>query len=163
MSVFSKKVDNQKKFIFSMLCSVLLGLMLAAPISKVKALYYSDSWYNNRAYNWTYLAPATTSYNCLGWALGTNAWVWPWNATAFEIQVTTTFNMLGYNAALPYSPYLNGIIAYSKNGVVTHFALKINGPENSAKWGSLEKFKHSTIDPYKALSGYGSAYAVYIK
>ena len=66
---------NRKKVVF-LLTVVLIIAALTMPLY---ALYYPDQFYSNRASSYTYNAPYTDSYNCLGYATGSMIWEWPWN------------------------------------------------------------------------------------
>lgn len=143
--------------IIAMIFSVLFS-------TAVSALYYSDSFYDSMAYNWIYDGPATTSYNCLGYAMKTYTWLWPWDVPVTYSMADSYFASKGYgNLGTGYSGSGPYVLAYSKNGYVTHFALTKSGDEsrNTAKWGSLERFIHTTRNPYKLKSPYGSYYAIY--
>lgn len=155
-------VKNVCKF-----CHVIIILMLfsIAFSTTVSALVYKDTFYNDRAYNWTYDAPNTNSYNCLGYAMRTYTWLWPWPKGPVTHSMANSYfaskrymNLgTGYYGSGPY------ILAYSENGSVTHFALTKSGDEsrNTAKWGVLERFIHTSRNPYKPLIHYGYYYAIY--
>ncbi|EHL06346.1 hypothetical protein HMPREF0322_02914 [Desulfitobacterium hafniense DP7] len=127
-------------------------------------LIYPDSWYDARSWTWEYNAPATSTYNCLAYALDiTSTWVWPWGSThPTSSQVDAYLAYLGYtgyNWGYPIQPQ---IISYGTSSAVTHFSKVPPGASGYciAKWGDLERFKHYSWDPYYT-SFYGAPVKTY--
>lgn len=114
---------------------------------------------NNISYDYEFYSVGSRDQNCLAFALDYgNSWVWPWGGSNPTVSEAKTYsNSIGYSvysasSSISY-PY---IVAYAKNGRVTHFA-RVNTTGNTyAKWGSLEIFKHGSYDPY-TNNVYGSA------
>lgn len=134
---------------------LLVPLFLLIFCKSASALVMPDSFYDSISWTWYYSDVATTSYNCLGFATGSNTWEWPssWGSGATESQVDS------YLATLGYSPYIYDpfILSYGpNNNYITHFS-KVTGLEwCRAKWGQLEKFNHGSHDPYYHTSSYGA-------
>lgn len=125
-----------------------LSLIILVLISSTSfSLYYSPSYYDGIAYNWTYSATYTTNYNCLAYALGyTDRWVWPFSEAFPPTLSNTTTYLLG----LGYTQGGSSIVAYGTSLTnITHFSKITNFNACEAKWGSLERFTHVGLDPYK--------------
>lgn len=155
-----------KQIITSIILSLLI---LIVPTVTASALYYPDSYYNNISFTWTYSAPYTSSYNCLGYATGSMYWEWPWSYNPNGLQVDSYLSSKGHSRIGAYSsgkPF--GIMAYGPStNVITHFS-KSTVPNSAmgansciAKWGQLERFKHNSANPYYSSSSYGSARIMY--
>lgn len=133
-------------------------------VKKVDALYYPTSYYDAISWIYTYDATYTTSYNCLGWATGSMVWEWPslWGSGAPKYMVDTYLATKGYSSTLSTN-LSKRIIAYGpSSNSITHFS-KVSSGQVSAKWGSLERFKHGiSMDPYYASSDYGLARGYYV-
>lgn len=67
---------NTKKIL---IITILFLSTLLFTSTTVNALTYDDSFYDSISWTWSYSAPATTSYNCLGYATGSMTWEWPSN------------------------------------------------------------------------------------
>lgn len=142
----------------AVLCS--LVLMILAVGNTAFALVNPKSFYNSISWTWEYSAPASTKYNCLGYATGSMTWEWPWSKEPTSEQVTKYLKKKGYIASSKYPE----IISYgpSKNKI-THFS-KVTGKEwCRAKWGSLERFNHHSYNPYHEKSLYGKKIQIYSK
>ena len=143
---------NTKKIL---IITILFLSTLLFTSTTVNALTYDDSFYDSISWTWSYSAPATTSYNCLGYATGSMTWEWSsnWGSGATKEQVDS------YLATLGYRPYIYDafILAYGPSeNCITHFA-KVTGTSwCRAKWGQLERFNHSNYDPYYHSSEYGA-------
>lgn len=144
---------------------ITLSLLMAAvcmPLSKVKALYKDTSYYDAISWVYTYQAPYTSSYNCLGWATGSMTFEWPviWGEGATQSQVINYLNAKGYyvGTAPAILTYNTKILAYGpSDNKITHFS-KVSNKNVTAKWGSLERFSHGQhADPYYSTSDYGMA------
>lgn len=144
-------MKNKKIVIITIM---VLGILLFLS-QEVKALTYDDSFYDSISWNWSYSAPATTSYNCLGYATGSMTWEWPsnWGTGATKAQVDSYLATLGYRTSI-YDPF---ILAYGPNeNYIVHFS-KVTGTSwCRAKWGQLERFNHGSYDPYYHDSVYGA-------
>jgi len=170
----SKKTSNQKKdFVFKnhltgakrKRTAVLLGLISLLFFIGVSSQYgqlcKTASWYNLRAWDWSYVGPCTSSYNCLAYATGvTNDWVWPWGySNPTSSQVTDYLNGRGYYK----SDYNPRIISYgfSYNSIL-HFSKVTDDSTCRAKWGDLNLLDHESWDPYTTPNSiYGSKKDVY--
>lgn len=144
-----------KKIVFVL--TVLLICIIS--ITSVSALYYPDSFYNAISWTWTYDAPYTDDYNCLGYATGWMIWEWPWGGvqpTATQVDnYMLSFHFMVVNNSSPL------IISYAKDGLVTHFS-KVTGFNTcTAKWGEFERFRHASWNPYYPTSVYGTLNAKY--
>lgn len=134
--------------------------------NKVNALYYDKSYYDAISWIYTYQAPDSWGYNCLGWATGNMYWEWPssWGYAATKSDVNAYLAVQGYKSGLNTGLKSIKIVAYgqSANSIV-HFS-KVTPTEVSAKWGALERFSHGiSMDPYYADGVYGSPMAYYYK
>lgn len=138
---------------------ILLGIVTVS-LSSVTAfaLTQPDSFYDSIAWTWEYSGPATSSYNCLGYATGSMTWEWAWGASnPSSSKVTTYLKNKGYSTSGNWAQ----IVSYGTSSAVTHFS-KVTGTSwCRAKWGSLERFNHASWDPYYSNSVYGSKVKVY--
>lgn len=163
-----------KKIIFSNLKQKVITLMLilmifAIPTLTTHALYYPNDYYNKISFTWTYNAPYTTSYNCLGYATGSMTWEWPWIYNPKSIEVDYYLSTKGHSYIGPYTAGKTyGIMSYGPSlSTITHFAKSpapnsIMGVNRSvAKWGGLERFTHESADPYYTSSSYSDARTMY--
>lgn len=143
--------------------NVVLGVLIVVFVVigaiSVYGLVYPDSWYNERCWTWYYSAPATPSYNCLGYATGSMTWEWPWGASnPTSSQVDTYLATLGYKTTGTWAY----IISYGSSSAIKHFS-KVTGTEwCRAKWGQLERFNHGNWDPYVSWF-YGPKVKLYYK
>ena len=158
MLFYEKKLNCIKKLAF-------LALMLFSiciPFHKVSALYYDTSYYDAISWVYTYQAPYTSSYNCLGWATGSMTWEWPsiWGESATYSQTTNYLVAKGYylGSTPGVLTLTTKIIAYGPSSEkITHFA-KVSNKNVTAKWGQLERFSHGqNANPYYSSSAYGLA------
>lgn len=153
----------RKKFLGLVMTLTILSMVSIS----VCALMYSDSFYNSISWTWEYNAPATDSYNCLGYATGSMDYEWPWGASnPTSAQVDSYFNDgIWYNyTSHPYgSPYQPKIISYGSSSSIKHFSKVPVGASGYciAKWGPAERFKHYSWSPYYSSSVYGSAVRIY--
>jgi hypothetical protein len=118
-----------------------------------------DSERSYIANNHIYLSRGFYQQNCYSFALDWGyGWEWPWNdhnplvadaKTYLQGRGFTVYNM----STIPTIPY---VIAYAKNGYVTHFARVTSRGSVYAKWGHYEIFRHTSINPY-TNNVYGSA------
>lgn len=133
---------------------MVLSILLLAS-QAVSALTLPDSEYDKISWTWQYSAPATSSYNCLGYATGSMTWEWPssWGDGATKAQVDSYMASLGYRDYI-YDAF---ILAYGPDvNYITHFS-KVTGTNwCRAKWGHLERFNHASYDPYYHTSLYGA-------
>ncbi len=151
-----KKFNVKFCLMLLMICAIILTIGTTA-----YALTNSKSFYDKISWTWEYSAPATTSYNCLGYATGSMKWEWPWGVdNPTDAQVTNYLKKKGYIDSSKYPE----IISYGKSkDVITHFS-KVTGTEwCRAKWGSLERFNHNSYDPYYVNSIYGKKINIYSK
>jgi hypothetical protein len=149
----------RKLLIISGLCfSVFAGSVSAAAITQAQTSY------DDVAYNYTVIGPATRTYNCLAYALGiTSYWVWPWNSeTATQSQVDTYLSQMGYSGSpFGYVYSIPGIISYGPGpNSINHFARATAAYVAKAKWGEAELMQTSW-DPYKPTGPYGPAQRYY--
>lgn len=137
--------------------SLVLLLLVVSSIG-IYALVKPDSFYDSISWTWYYSAPATTSYNCLGYATGSMTWEWPWGSSnPTYTQVDSYLSSRGYSS----SGSVESIIAYGSLYGITHFS-KVTGTSwCRAKWGSLERFNHGSWDPYYHSSVYGPKVRTY--
>ncbi|HCQ88811.1 MAG TPA: hypothetical protein DIU45_02425 [Clostridium sp.] len=111
------------------------------------SLVMDPSYYSKYSWTWHYYAPADSTYNCLGYALGRSGWIWPWkpNSLPTHAQVISYLRERGYDPSDGISPQ---IVACGNSSEITHFAKYIGTSETRAKWGRLEVFTHYSTDPY---------------
>ncbi|MBP2002249.1 hypothetical protein J2Z69_003321 [Paenibacillus shirakamiensis] len=115
--------------------------------------------------NYAYLADATSSYNCLAYALGnTSVWEWPWGAS--NPNVTQVSNYMTTKGKSTYSlsePATTGmIISYgTSESNITHFSKVADANYSNAKWGQLERLQSLGHNPYKGAGPYGYAIRKY--
>lgn len=153
-----KKNAKRKLTIF-----ILTLMTIATVASPASALVYPNSYYDNIAWTWEYNAPNTTTYNCLAYALGyTDRWVWPWGGSnPTSSQVNTYMTGQGYrNVGYGYPINNPLIISYGSSSAVVHFS-RVSGYNSIAKWGSLERMKSYSLNPYNPGGGYGPAVTTY--
>lgn len=160
MSILLSKMKLKRK-----LATLILTLAAIATIaSPASALVYPTSYYDNIAWTWEYNAPNTTTYNCLAYALGyTDRWVWAWganNPTSSEVDSYMSY-WYGYQNAWWGTPYMPQIISYGSSSAVVHFSKAFSGNYSIAKWGSLERMKSYSWNPYNAGGGYGPPVKIY--
>jgi hypothetical protein len=116
------------------------------------------------------LAPATTTYNCLSWALGvTTEWLWPKDTTVkgFDSYLGGIgYKRLGIMDEKPV-PFHQKLVAFGKvdaTGTVKILhTVKVEADGTfTSKVGGLPLIKHLSL---KALAGetYGDPIAVYMK
>jgi hypothetical protein len=120
------------------------------------------------------IAPATVTYNCIGWSLGNNsAWVWP---RAAGVPCTLEdfdglYGLYGFKriAGLDTSrqPGVEKVVVFAlrKEGggaEVTHASRQLPDGSWSSKLGSLPLIRHLKLDDVSGPT-YGSPYAVYVK
>jgi hypothetical protein len=118
------------------------------------------------ASNYQKYSQGTRYANCLSFALDKvpwyndqRDWTWVWgtrNPTITECK-TWLKNHTQYDTFTSSAPSQKPfIIAYGKNGLVTHFARVNTSGGIHAKWGNCEIFTHTTTSPYKSTGAYGS-------
>jgi hypothetical protein len=132
-----------------------------------KGVLSSTAERNSLASNYQWYSQGTYWANCLSFALDKvpyynddRDWTWPTpgrNPTITECQ-TWLKSHTQYKSFTTASPPVssNYIIAYGKNGYVTHFARVNTSGAIYAKWGYGEIYKHTTTNPYKLTGAYGS-------
>jgi len=125
-----------------------IALILVVLTAAAYALVYDKSYYDRIAWTWEYYAPASTSYNCLGYATGSYYWEWPWSGYPTRDAVNFYLgSRYGYQVCYP--PYQPRIIAYGTyNNAVEHFSRCLNSTTTRAKWGQLEVMTSYSWDPY---------------
>lgn len=151
--------------------SVLVLLIIIGIVSfslSSSALVKPIEYYNNISWTWSYDAPAGNNYNCLGYATGKMRWEWQssWGNAATNYQVDSYLgvrDLITKKCWYPLNgqPYKIDIIAYGKPNKIVHFSKYTSTNKCTAKWGSLERFKHNSLDPYYANSVYGKAVRYY--
>lgn len=155
------KGEKMKKK-FKIIALSLLMAVVCMPLSKVKALLRETSYYDAISWVYTYQAPYTNSYNCLGWATGSMTFEWPiiWGEGATQTQVVNYLKAKGYYVGTAPAVLTTStrILAYGpSSNKITHFA-KVSNKNVTAKWGGLERFSHGQhADPYYSTSDYGMA------
>lgn len=135
------------------------------------AMEEPDSFYDAIAYSWEYEGPATTTYNCLAYALGsTSTWYWPWGSSnPTSDQVDSLMDTAGYDSYFYGSPFNPEIISYVADGnytgtdddEVVHFGKAFTGGTLISKWGSLELIESNSWNPFKTSGAYGPARKIY--
>jgi hypothetical protein len=137
-----------RKILYAVLITVLVAILSISAFG----LVYPDSFYNSISWTWYYNSPATSSYNCLGYATGSMTWEWPWGTVNPTLsQVTAYLGPKGYKTTGTWAY----ILAYGSSSSIAHFS-KVTGTSwCRAKWGQLELFDHGSWDPYYATSVYG--------
>lgn len=164
---------RRMKMIKKRVVFLLTFMLIVSSISMtLGALYYPNEFYSHRVTSYTYTAPVTSSYNCLGYATGSMIWEWPWNLTYKPTPENVAFHL---NATYGYNTTTVGngtIISYGTSSEITHFSKAIGLTSVEAKWGQLERFTHSSRNCYPAVNsgtdtwgsyGYGVAIAGYKK
>lgn len=151
---------NRKNRLFFLLS---LALILTAMATSAYALTYPDSFYDSIAWTWwynpTYDGPATSSYNCLGYATGSMYWEWPWGGrNPSDYEVTTYLSNKGYSKDNIFPT----IISYGTASSITHFSKVVDSTVTRAKWGHLERLTSGSWDPYYT-SSYGHPVSKYRK
>lgn len=157
-----------KKNVFGVMLFTILSIAIA---SSAYALYYPTKFYTNRSWTYIYNGPLSTNYNCLGYATGSMYWEWPWSGNPTKSQVAsylkTKYGYKNYSWGTPLKP---SIISYGTSGAIMHFSKIPNADLGDcyAKWGSLERFKHQSWNPYNVGSDswgsfYGKAVETYNK
>jgi hypothetical protein len=120
------------------------------------------------------LAPASVTYNCIGWSVGNNStWVWPTDSTrkAQLVDFDTLYRSYGFYRARGISfkrrPGYEKILLYAirrEDGSIkpTHAARQMPDGSWSSKLGSLPLIRH--LHP-NDVSGptYGQPFAIYIR
>lgn len=158
----------RKKIVIGALAvSALFTGSLAAFAGYDSRFFYPQSTYDavvKTANNYSYLAAATGSYNCLAYVKGyTDIWLWPWGSSNPTLsQMDLYMNQDGY-LAYSYSQGSSGtkIIAYgTSTNNITHVAKPADNNYSNAKWGQLERLQSLGWDPYSS-STYGSALRIY--
>lgn len=149
------------------LVTVLVGASSAFALSQPTAVYDAVV---KTAGNYAELAGATTSYNCLAYALGnTSSWVWPWGSNNPTISQVNTY-LWNYDEYLSHDMDTTNpdppseIIAYGSTSSIAHFSKIADKNYTNAKWGSLERLQSLGWDPYKTYANggpYGSAVRQY--
>jgi hypothetical protein len=120
------------------------------------------------------LAPATSAYNCIAWALGKeDSWIWP-SAPGYAVSMAdfdALFAFYGYRriGSLNYDkvPGYDKLVLYAKPndfGVPepTHSARQLPDGSWSSKLGKLPLIRHLHPDDIDGGS-YGAAHAVYVR
>ena len=120
------------------------------------------------------LAPATVTYNCIGWSLGhTRSWVWPTvsGQPASLYHFDGLYRYYGFYrvAGLDYSrqPGLDKVVLYASqqpDGRIapTHAALQMTDGSWSSKLGSLPLIRHLHPNDVAGPS-YGSPWVLYVR
>ncbi|MCB2313262.1 hypothetical protein LGL55_18355 [Clostridium tagluense] len=115
--------------------------------SQVLSLTKPSSYYDKYSWTWHYAGSATTTYNCLAYALGyTDRKIWPWSS-----NIPTHAEAISYLRERGYDPQdglAPKIIAYGNSNGIVHFSRYIGSSESRAKWGGLELMTHYSTDPY---------------
>lgn len=149
---------NNLKFKGALLCIFTLLFIFSTPGLNAQ-LCMPASDYDELSWTWSYAGPCTNSYNCLGYAIGTMVWEWPWDAScATDRQVRTFlatkgFYSYGYNAK---------IVTYgSSTDCIKHFAKVTGSSTVRAKCGGANLLDHGSWDPYYPDSDYGEKQDVY--
>jgi hypothetical protein len=120
------------------------------------------------------LAPATVSYNCIGWSVGNqSSWVWPSERgqTAYLQHFDALYQYYGFRriAGLDLKPQrgYDKVLLYAirrSDGSIqpTHASLQLSDGSWSSKVGSLPLIRH--LDP-NDLAGptYGAPWVVYVR
>lgn len=156
-----------KKFLKIIFISFAIVIAFNFKNSKVDALYYDKSYYDAISFIYSYEAPNTYDYNCLGWATGSMTWEWPsqWGEGTSVQIISLYLNTKNYSlsSAKPNFGFTK-LLAYGpSSNKITHFA-KVASGKVTAKWGALERFSHSTtFSPYYENSNYGLLRANYVK
>jgi hypothetical protein len=141
-----------KKRVMIISLTLLIVILASTPAF---ALYYPNQFYDDRSWTWEYNAPLTSSYNCLGYATGSMYWEWPWGgsdptASQAAWYLSTYYGYQSFNWGTPYIPK---IVSYGTSSDIGHFSKVPAGASYSiAKWGSLERFKHYSWNPYNSGS-----------
>jgi hypothetical protein len=177
--ILGGKTNMKKSFIKA----TILALMLVTTVSqgsKVLAAYpteyysvplsYPASAYSSIGSYVKAVAYATPDYNCLGYAVGFPAFLWPWkNATTgggrlADLPEVTKYLKDSFSYTTCTAPYQPQVMAYGENYLkIGHFAKGI-GTDSKAKWGSLEVMYSTGWDPYNYCpAGYGKLQAKFKK
>ncbi|TGE35016.1 hypothetical protein E4K67_27570 [Desulfosporosinus fructosivorans] len=148
------------------LAIVILSLMTVATVATpASALVKPNSFYDAVAWTWEYNAPATSTYNCLAYALGyTDRWMWAWGASnPTSSQVNYYMDLVGGYRNVGYGTPINNplIISYGSSSAVVHFSKVTGSGITTAKWGELERMKSYSLNPYNPGGGYGPAVTTY--
>jgi type VI secretion system secreted protein VgrG len=120
------------------------------------------------------LAPASATYNCIGWSLGnSNSWVWPTLAgqparlsdfdALYYFYGFRRVNKLSYKRLPDHDKVLLYAIRKPDGSVrLTHAALQMPDGSWSSKLGSLPLIRHLHPGDVSGPS-YGSPYIMYIR